>query len=40
MAKITGAQPVVERDGDEMIRIIWGFIKNKLILPYLDIDLR
>jgi isocitrate dehydrogenase len=32
--------PVVELDGDEMTRIIWGFIKDKLILPYLDIDLK
>jgi isocitrate dehydrogenase len=32
--------PVVEMDGDEMTRIIWGFIKEKLILPYLDIDLK
>ncbi len=40
MAKIKVAQPVVELDGDEMTRIIWGFIKEKLILPYLDIDLK
>jgi isocitrate dehydrogenase len=40
MAKIKVAQPVVELDGDEMTRIIWSFIKNKLILPYLDIDLK
>ncbi len=40
MAKIKVAQPVVELDGDEMTRIIWGFIKDKLILPYLDIDLK
>jgi isocitrate dehydrogenase len=40
MAKIKVATPVVEMDGDEMTRIIWGFIKDKLILPYLDIDLR
>jgi len=32
--------PVVEMDGDEMTRIIWSFIKNKLILPYLEIDLK
>lgn len=32
--------PVVELDGDEMTRIIWDFIKTKLILPYLDIDLK
>ncbi len=40
MAKIKVKTPVVELDGDEMTRIIWGFIKDKLILPYLDIDLR
>ena len=40
MAKIKVATPVVELDGDEMTRIIWGFIKDKLILPYLDIDLK
>ena len=40
MAKITVAKPVVELDGDEMARIMWSFIKNKLILPYLDIDLK
>jgi isocitrate dehydrogenase len=38
--KITVANPVVELDGDEMTRIIWHFIKDKLILPYLDIDLK
>lgn len=40
MAKIKVKNPVVELDGDEMTRIIWAFIKNKLILPYLDIDLK
>jgi len=40
MAKIEVAQPVVELDGDEMARIMWSFIKNKLILPYLDIELK
>ena len=40
MPKIKVATPVVELDGDEMTRIIWGFIKQKLILPYLDIDLK
>ncbi|WP_022727302.1 NADP-dependent isocitrate dehydrogenase [Fodinicurvata sediminis] len=40
MAKIKVQNPVVELDGDEMTRIIWDFIKNKLILPYLDIDLK
>lgn len=40
MSKIKVANPVVELDGDEMTRIIWHFIKDKLILPYLDIDLK
>ncbi|MCR9221041.1 MAG: NADP-dependent isocitrate dehydrogenase [Alphaproteobacteria bacterium] len=40
MDKIKVKNPVVELDGDEMTRIIWDFIKNKLILPYLDIDLK
>ncbi|WP_395447207.1 NADP-dependent isocitrate dehydrogenase [Aminobacter sp. UC22_36] len=39
MAKIKVAKPVVELDGDEMTRIIWQFIKDKLIHPYLDLDL-
>ncbi|WP_426125481.1 NADP-dependent isocitrate dehydrogenase [Pararhizobium sp. PWRC1-1] len=39
MTKIKVANPVVELDGDEMTRIIWQFIKEKLIHPYLDIDL-
>ena len=39
MAKIKVANPVVELDGDEMTRIIWQFIKEELILPYLDINL-
>jgi len=39
MTKIKVANPIVEMDGDEMTRIIWQFIKDKLILPYLDIDL-
>jgi isocitrate dehydrogenase len=39
MQKIKVAKPVVELDGDEMTRIIWQFIKDKLILPYLDVDL-
>ncbi len=38
--KIKVKNPVVEMDGDEMTRIIWKFIKDKLILPYLDIDLK
>jgi isocitrate dehydrogenase len=40
MANIKVANPVVELDGDEMTRIIWSFIKEQLILPYLDIDLK
>ncbi len=40
MSKIKVDNPVVELDGDEMTRIIWAFIKEKLILPYLDIDLK
>jgi isocitrate dehydrogenase len=39
MSKIKVENPVVELDGDEMTRIIWDFIKQKLILPYLDVDL-
>jgi isocitrate dehydrogenase len=39
MSKITVVNPVVEIDGDEMTRIIWHFIKDQLILPYLDIEL-
>jgi isocitrate dehydrogenase len=38
--KIKVANPVVELDGDEMTRIIWSFIKNKLILPYLELDIK
>lgn len=40
MSKIKVAKPIVELDGDEMTRIIWKFIKDKLILPYLDLDLK
>ncbi|MEO8107978.1 MAG: NADP-dependent isocitrate dehydrogenase [Actinomycetes bacterium] len=40
MAKIKVDNPVVELDGDEMTRIIWAFIKEQLILPYLDVDLK
>ena len=40
MSKIKVANPVVELDGDEMTRIIWKFIKDKLVLPYLDIDIK
>ena len=39
MAKIRVLNPVVELDGDEMTRFIWKFIKDQLILPYLDIEL-
>ncbi|HEY9363766.1 MAG TPA: isocitrate/isopropylmalate family dehydrogenase, partial [Chitinophagaceae bacterium] len=38
--KIKVSNPVVELDGDEMTRIIWKFIKEKLILPYLDLDIK
>src|ERR1035437_9932597 len=38
--KIKVANPVVELDGDEMTRIIWKFIKNKLILPYVEVDIK
>ena len=40
MAKIKVANPVVELDGDEMTRIIWTFIKDKLINPYLDLEIK
>src|SRR6187402_372251 len=40
MTKIKVAKPVVELDGDEMTRIIWKFIKDKLILPYLEVDIK
>ena len=40
MAKIKVKTPIVDLDGDEMTRIIWQFIKEKLILPYLDVDLK
>ncbi len=40
MAKIKVKTPIVELDGDEMTRIIWKFIKDKLILPYLDVELK
>ncbi len=40
MNKIKVANPVVELDGDEMTRIIWKFIKDKLILPYVDVDIK
>jgi len=40
MTKIKVANPIVELDGDEMTRIIWQFIKDKLILPYLELDIK
>src|SRR3954452_18154945 len=40
MAKISVKNPVVELDGDEMTRIIWSFIKDQLIRPYLDVELK
>ncbi|MDB2677722.1 isocitrate/isopropylmalate family dehydrogenase, partial [Alphaproteobacteria bacterium] len=40
MSKIKVENPIVELDGDEMTRIIWQMIKDKLIAPYLDIDLQ
>ena len=40
MTKIKVKNPIVELDGDEMTRIIWDLIKKKLILPYLDIDIK
>ena len=40
MSKIKVEKPVVELDGDEMTRIIWKFIKDKLILPYLDLNIK
>ena len=40
MAKIKVENPVVDLDGDEMTRMIWSFIKDQLILPYLDVELR
>jgi isocitrate dehydrogenase len=40
MSKIKVANPIVEMDGDEMTRIIWKSIKDKLIFPYLDLDIK
>jgi len=40
VSKIKVTNPIVELDGDEMTRIIWSFIKDQLILPYLDVDLK
>ena len=40
MEKIKVNNPIVEMDGDEMTRVIWKFIKDKLILPYLDIEIK
>ncbi|MES2861879.1 MAG: NADP-dependent isocitrate dehydrogenase, partial [Pseudomonadota bacterium] len=39
MAKIKVANPIVDIDGDEMTRIIWQWIKDKLVFPFLDVDL-
>ena len=40
MSRIKVLNPVVELDGDEMTRIIWDYIKKKLILPYIDLNLK
>ena len=40
MAKIKVVNPIVEIDGDEMTRVIWAWIKERLILPYLDVELK
>src|SRR3954452_9213411 len=40
MPKVKVKNPIVELDGDEMTRIIWAFIKDQLILPYVDVDLK
>src|SRR5271155_1297915 len=40
MAKIKVQNPIVELDGDEMTRVIWSFIRDQLILPYLDVELK
>ena len=40
MNKIIVTNPIVELDGDEMTRIIWSFIKEKLIFPYLELDIK
>ena len=40
MSKIQVKNPIVELDADEMTRIIWSFIKDQLILPYLEVDLK
>ena len=40
MAKMRVKNPVVEMDGDEMTRVIWGQLKERLILPFLEIDLK
>lgn len=40
MTKIKVANPIVEMDGDEQTRIIWHLIRDKLVLPYLDVDLK
>ena len=40
MSKIKVKNPIVELDGDEMTRIIWSFIEERLIIPYLDLDIK
>ena len=40
MSKIKVKNPIVELDGDEMTRVIWDFIKSKLILPYLELNIK
>ena len=40
MAKIKVKNPIVELDGDEMTRIMWNFIKKKLIIPFIDVDIK
>ena len=40
MSKIKVKNPIVELDGDEMTRVIWEFIKKKLVLPYIDLDIK
>ena len=40
MDKIKVKNPIVEMDGDEMTRVVWEFIKDKLILPYIDLDIK
>ena len=40
MSKIKVKNPIVELDGDEMTRVIWDFIKSKLILPYIELNIK